>query len=217
VSTSDQTDIFGAGEGDNWFRRNAASLAGAPQADPALDMLMQWSEREIVRSVCELGCSNGWRLAAIHERLPSAERLAGSDLSHAAIADGVRRWPQLELTVGSLDRPGIRGTFDVVIVSFVLHWVARERLEASVRAIDALVRLGGALIIADFLPDEPCARPYHHREDVEIFTYKQDYPLCFTALGTYSELERQIFSHSGAPVPIDAQDRAVCVLLGKGA
>jgi SAM-dependent methyltransferase len=216
MTITDQTDVFSADEGDNWFRRNAAALAHSPGEDRAIDMLLRLAERQPIRSVCELGCSNGWRLALIADQVPSVERLAGSDLSRAAIEDGLRRWPGLELAVGSLDNPHVGGEFDIVIINFVFHWVARNRLAASVAAADELIRDGGALIIADFLPDRPCARPYHHRTDVEMYTYKQDYPGIFAALGTYSELEREIFAHSGGSgEPIDPQDRAVCALLRK--
>ncbi len=112
--------------------------------------------------------------------------------------------------------PGLAGSFDVVIVSFVFHWVARKRLAGSVAAVDALLRDGGALIIADFLPDRPCARRYHHREDIAMYTYKQDYTRCFTALGTYSEEQREVFAHSGGSgTVIDPQERAMCALLSK--
>lgn len=212
---SDQTDAFSRDEGDNWFRRNQAALSETHN-DRVIDMALRWSEHTPVRSVCELGCANGWRLAALADALPSLERLAGSDLSAAAIEDGKVRWPELDLRIGSLDFPAFDEQFDLVIVSFVLHWVARPRLAASTAAIDGLVRPGGALILADFLPDAPCARPYHHRTDVEIYTYKQDYTECFMGLGTYAERDREVFSHSGAPAPeIDPQDRAVCALLRK--
>ncbi|HEX2673868.1 MAG TPA: class I SAM-dependent methyltransferase [Polyangiaceae bacterium] len=214
--TADQTDVFSADEGDHWFRRNVASLKVSHDSDHVIALLSRWNEREAVRSVCDLGCSNGWRLAAIAELMPGVDRLAGSDLSSAAIDDGRQRWSQLELAVGTLDRPGLTGPFDVVIVSFVFHWVARERLAASLAAIDELLRDGGVLIIADFLPDQPCARAYHHRTDVEIYTYKQDYARCFTGLGTYEEVERKAFAHSGnSGSAMDPQDRAVAVLLRK--
>jgi SAM-dependent methyltransferase len=211
----DQTDIFSADEGDRWFRRNQARLDGGQGDDRVMAMLSRWNECEQVGSVCELGCANGWRLASIGERFPHVERLAGSDVSAEAIADGRRRWTTLELAVGSLDRTAIHGLFDVVIVSFVFHWVARARLASSIAAVDALVADGGALILSDFLPDNPCARPYHHRTDVELFTYKQDYVRCFTDLEIYGELERAVFSHGGGARPIDEQDRAICVLLRK--
>jgi SAM-dependent methyltransferase len=216
MTLPDQTEVFGTDEGDNWFRRNAEALDQPGGEDRAMAMLLRLNQREPIRSVCELGCSNGWRLASIAERMPSIERVAGCDLSRAAIEEGCRRWPTLELQVGSLDAPAIDGQFDAIIVNFVFHWVARNRLAQSIAAVDALVRDGGALIIADFLPDRPCARPYHHRTDVEIYTYKQDYAAIFTALGTYTEFERNIFSHSvRSSEPIDPQDRAVCVLLRK--
>lgn len=212
-----QTDIFAFGEGDRWFERNRKALEGR-RTDRVIEMALGLHRREPIMSVCELGCANGWHLAALAEAIPSLARTAGSDLSTEAIGDGRRRWPKLELAVGSLDTPGITGDFDLIIVSFVFHWVARDRLAASVSAVDALVRKGGALIVADFLPDEPCARRYHHREDVEIWTYKQDYTRCFTDLGTYREEKREIFDHSGAAGhTIDPQDRAVCALLRKSA
>jgi SAM-dependent methyltransferase len=212
----DQTDIFQEEEGDNWYRRNAGVLGDAVSGDHVVNLLTRWSETESVRSVCELGCANGWRLDAIPERLPQVDRLAGSDLSKAAIEAGRRRSPHLELAVGSLDEPALCGPFDVVIVSFVFHWVARERLAASIAAVDNLLRDGGALIIADFLPDAPCMRRYHHRTDVTLFTYKQDYSRCFTSLGIYAEIERIVFAHSPAPgADVDPQNRALAALLAK--
>ena len=212
---ADQTDTFRFDEGDNWFRRNESALDPS-RRDHVIDMVLRANERVNIRSVCELGCSNGWRLAALADAIPSLEWLSGSDLSGAAIEHGKARWPGLDLRIGSLDQTGFDEQFDLVIVSFVLHWVARERLVASIDAIDALVREGGALIVADFLPNSPCARHYHHRTDVEIYTYKQDYIALFTSLGTYSEIAREIFSHAGASATdIDPQDRAVCALLRK--
>lgn len=211
----DQTDVFSLEEGDNYFRRNVSALDHSRANDHVMTALSQWKDFE-VHSVCELGCANGWRLALITEHLSSIERCAGRDVSAEAIGDGRKRWPGLELGVGSLDEPNLEGPFDVVIVSYVFHWVARDRLAASVSAVDHLVRDGGALILADFLPDSPCKRIYHHRSDVEIYTYKQDYSTCFKSLELYAELHSQVFAHSdwtdGVP---DAQDRAFCSLLRK--
>lgn len=208
---TDQTEIFRLGEGDNWFHRNDSHLTPT-RADPVLEMATRLRS---IRSACELGCANGCRLAALRERFPEAERLAGSDISKAAIDAGRARWPSLELAVGSLDDPKIEGAFDLVIVSFVFHWVGRERLARSIAAVDNVVGDGGALIIADFLPDQACARPYHHRSDVELFTYKQDYAACFASLGYYSVIATDIFAHSGAEGPIEPDDRACCTLLRK--
>jgi len=213
--TTDQTDVFGRDEGDNWFRRNQDTL-GEARHDHVVAMAVKSGQQGAVHSVCELGCANGWRLAALSRNLPSFERLAGSDLSAAAIDDGKSPWPKLDLRIGRLDHPGFDEQFDLVVVSFVLHWVARSRLAEPIAAIDGLVGNRRAVLLADFLPDAPCAPPYHHPSDVEIFPYNQDYTQCLTGLGTYSEVERQGFSHSGAQTgAIDPQDRAVCALLRK--
>lgn len=212
----DQNQIFRSDEGDNWFRRNRAALTDVNSHDAVLEMVATATgEGARYRSLCELGCANGWRLAALRELLPDLGRAAGSDISAEAIADGRALWPGIELSVGSLDDPAINGSFDLVIVSFVLHWVGRDRLARSIAAIDGLVADGGALIVADFLPDAPCARKYHHREDIDLYTYKQDYSEAFTGLGFYSIERARMYSHSHADGPIDPQDRAACFLLRK--
>jgi len=88
----DQSQIFREGEGDNWFRRNAEHLS----ADGRDDVVLRAIERAVqsgtpLQSVCELGCSNGWRLAALSGLYPAIGRLAGCDVSEQAIADGVRK------------------------------------------------------------------------------------------------------------------------------
>lgn len=216
MNSPDQTDIFSRDEGDNWFFRNRDHLTTSRSDDPTLAMVERLHALGgRVDAICDLGCANGWRLAALGQAYPEAARLAGSDISEAAVIQGRRAWPELELAIGSLDRPGLAGQFDVVIVSFVFHWVARERLARSVAAIDELVTEGGALIIADFLPDRPCARTYHHRTDVALFTYKQNYADCFLGLGLYEQLEQSIYSHSHEGEAVDPEDRAVCALLRK--
>ena len=213
----DQTDVFRGGEGDNWFRRNQDHLAEAVDSDPVMRLVREFVVREgQPASACELGCANGWRLAALRDVLPAGARLAGSDISAEAIAVGRSQYPGLELAVGALDAPNLNGPFDLVIVSFVLHWVARERLAQSIACIDGLVRENGLLVVADFLPDQPTARRYHHRPDIDLFTFKQDYAACFLGLGFYEELGRDIFAHSRKTGQhIDPQDRAACTLLRK--
>jgi SAM-dependent methyltransferase len=212
----DQSQIFRDGEGDAWFRRNAKALSVDHREDQvlaAIERLHRTGERP--QSICELGCANGWRLAAIAERYPEIGRLAGCDVSEAAIADGSHRWPTLDLAVGPIEQPPIQGLFDVVIVSYVLHWVARSHLSRAIAAIDTLVNDGGILIVSDFLPDRPVARRYHHRGDVKLYTYKQDYGATFIALGYYERVDNLIFSHSGVEGEIDPQDRAQCSALRK--
>lgn len=213
---SDQTDIFRRDEGNNWFLRNRDHLFVDHSGDVPLTMVERWArDGGSLDSICELGCANGWRLAALRQAYPNTQRLVGSDISEVAIADGRRAWPSLELAVGSLDEPGVIGHFNLVIVSFVFHWVARRRLARSVAMVDELITDGGALILADFFPDQPCACTYHHRSDLELFTYKQNYAECFLGLGFYEQVDELMYSHSGASGTINSQDRAICTLLRK--
>jgi SAM-dependent methyltransferase len=213
-----QDEVFRSGEGDAWFRRNAASMDAHAGHDWILDTLSHLHGREQLRSVCEVGCASAWRLARLPEALPTVARRAGFDLSADAIAHGRARDSALDLRVGTASAPPFDELFDVVIVSFVLHWIDRSLLTRSVAAIDSLVAPGGFLVVADFLPDSPCRRRYHHRDDVALYTYKQDYAAAFTATNLYRELSRSVFHHSATQGMLEAADegdRAACVLLHK--
>lgn len=213
-----QDEVFRHGEGDAWFRRNAASLDAHTGHDWILDGLSRLHGREHIRSACEVGCASAWRLARLPEALPGLARRAGFDLSADAIAHGRSRDASLDLRVGAASAPPFDEQFDLVIVSFVLHWIDRAALSRSLAAIDALVAPNGLLALADFLPDSPCRRRYHHREDVALYTYKQDYAQAFTAMHLYRELSRSVFHHGdtlGALQAVTDGDRAACVLLHK--
>lgn len=215
-SSVDQTDVFREGEGDRWFDRNKEKLTAELAGDRVGRMVARLGDFGLpMRSVAELGCANGWRLAGLKEAYPGVARIAGADISEKAVRDGRARWPDIELHVASVDEPALPGRFDVVILSFVLHWVSRERLAASIAAIDRLVYDGGCLIIADFLPDRPSVRRYHHLDDVEVQTYKQDYAACFSSLGFYEELARDVYAHDGGAEEPTDQNRAACTLLRK--
>ncbi len=213
-----QDEIFRTGEGDAWFRRNAASLDAHAGHDWILDTLARLQARERFGTACEVGCASAWRLARLPEVLPAVTRRAGFDLSEDAIRHGRARDGALDLRVGAASEPPFDEQFDLVIVSFVLHWIDRALLTRSLAAIDALVAPGGFLVVADFLPDSPCRRRYHHRDDVALYTYKQDYAAVFTATNLYREVSRSVFHHGdtqGVLQAADDGDRAACVLLHK--
>jgi SAM-dependent methyltransferase len=212
---------FAVGEGDNWFKRNRDYLGRLGKIDWPIHLLERFDRRGTIGSVVELGCSNGFRLARIKREILPHARCVGIDASREAIGDGAALYPELELHQGVLASPPVEGSFDLVIVNYVLHWVDRSTLSRSICAIDGLVRDGGLLILGDFQPDYPQRRRYHHLPDDELFTYKQDYPALFTTLGLYKEVARLTYDHDSA----DATDgslalaasssRGVCALLHK--
>jgi len=79
----------------------------------------------------------------------------------------------------------LRGSFDLIIVNFVFHWIDRANLLRSMAEIDRLLEDSGYLIIGDFLPSNLTKVQYHHMEDPKIYTYKQNYAATFTASGLY--------------------------------
>ncbi len=218
--TTDQDLIFRQSEGNAWYQRNSQALDNTEKRDPALLLLQQIATEKLasIRTICDVGCANGWRLSRLRDSVLEANRFCGFDASEDAISAGREKYAGLELATGLADAPPFDDQFDLVIVSFVLHWISRSRLAYSMAAIDRLVAPGGFLLIADFLPDRPCARHYHHRQDVELYTYKQNYIAPFTALGLYRETARITFSHDDKGLsigPAADQDRAVCALLHK--
>ncbi len=220
MMTQDQDTIFAQSEGNAWYRRNAAALSAEGRGDPMLNLAQMLSSERLaaVRSVCDIGCSSGSRLARFAPILPNTARLCGFDASSEAIASGQAMHAGLDLRQGLADAPPFDGPFDLVMIGFVLHWVDRARIAGTIAAIDRLVIDGGIVILSDFLPDRPCARRYHHRDDVALFTYKQDYAKAFTGLGIYHEAARSSFAHDhrdGAISDPADQDRAMAALLFK--
>lgn len=187
-----QERVFREGEADAWYARNAAALG---RGDVLLQVLCGLDRRAEIGSIADLGCTDGWRLAALRGAFPAAGRLAGTDPSPAAIEAGRRRWPDLDLRIGTLSDLPFDEPFDLVVVSFVFYLIDRAALARSVAGVDRLVRPGGVLALADFMAEQPTRVPYHHRSDVALFSHKQDHAALFRALGSYRETFALEYDH----------------------
>ncbi len=204
VSTGDrdpQDVLFTGAEADRWFERNRDSLVASPD-DPVLRLLDLY--QLYPPSVLEVGASNGYRLAALTSRHQC--RAVAVEPSHAAITDGASRYPTVEFHHGTAQSIPLREPFDLVIVHFVFHWIARGDLDRAVNEVDRVVRPGGLLSVGDFLPMAPTRTPYHHRPDLPLFTYKQDYAAPFLGSGRY-QMIALITGHYRGPLRIDIDDR----------
>ena len=190
---TEQRDVFRDGEADAWFERNPLSSEERPSARPhdaRIAALVDPSS-----SVLEVGCSDGRMLAAIADLVPG--RFAGVDPSAAAITEGQRRWPHLELHVGTADALPFDEQFDVVILGHFLCWCDRELLPKIVAETDRVLRDGGTLAVVDFDPRYPRRRPYRHREG--MWSYKMDYASLFAAFPSYALAEKIPFHHADEP------------------
>jgi SAM-dependent methyltransferase len=185
-----QDRLFLEGEGDQWFDRNAIAIDDkATQFDWPTYLIETIEDKSGIKKIAELGCSNGWRLQQLQDKFPQIE-FSGIDPSKAAIEDGQKKYPKINLQRGVLADIPLKEEFDVVVIFFVLCWVDRYSLAKSIAEIDRLVKDGGLLIIGDFYPDFPYRRKYHHLPEDNVFTYKQNYNAIFESLGTYKEVTK---------------------------
>lgn len=206
-----QAEIFLTKEGDQWFVRNRQSLESVDK-DRILACLRTSNAKP--QRILDIGCSFGKRLNQI-----TAESMAqgyGLDTSAQAIKYGREKYPHLRLARGvAHDLTAYEGNFfDLVIISFVFHWLDRQYLLRTVSEIDRVLAPGGRVIIQDFYPSEPCRVKYHHLPDDNVFTFKQNYPAIFLASRLYGQVYSQEFLHSSRGLN-DNQNRCHLVVLEK--
>lgn len=202
-----QDSVFASGEGDAWFDRNKERLGVAP--DPVLAMMTKHVLRP--RRVLEVGCANGWRLATTQEAFGAD--CYGIDVSQDAIADGHNRYHELiDLQHGFADNlPYPDSWFDLTICHFVLHWVDRSTLLAVLAEMDRVTKMGGHIVIGDFLPYRPTKTPYHHTTG--LWTYGLDYARVLIDISMYRRVDRTVFAHGGGK--ITPYNRSAVTLLQK--
>jgi SAM-dependent methyltransferase len=213
-----QDDVFANGEGDAWYARNANALHAPGHADHDITLELLLANVQSPCSVLEVGCADGWRLEVI--RKATGARCYGIDTSCDAIKAGRRMYPELLLRHGRANvLPFASGDFDVVLLPFVLHWVARESLAQVVAEVDRVLVDGGHLLVTDFYPFHGEKVQYHHRKDVECWTWKQHYEECWEALGTYNYDWPIFFNHSTGVIAVQSEipnrERAAAILLKK--
>lgn len=208
-----QDVIFSNGEGDRWFERNCFALHNGEKHDMPLRLFDQYELHP--ESVLKVGSSNGWRLAELKKR--GVSRCVGVEPSAAAIADGKKQFSDVEFFSGTAASIPLQESFSLVIVHFVLHWVARETLLQSIAEIDRVTADEGYLLIGDFLPDTPTRRRYHHLPDQSVYTYKTDYASMFLASSLYTRVATLTFDHDQHTFSshVSSQNRAAVTLLRK--
>lgn len=207
-----QRDVFLHGEGDAYFRRNAAGYDAAQAATStfALDVL-----RPYVGSgarVLEVGCANGLNLERLRRSAGSTG--SGIDPSAAAVEAGRSDFPALDLRVGTAEAlPFGDAAFDVVLFGFCLYVTDRALLPRVVAEADRVLRDGGFLAIVDFDPPAPVRRTYRHAEGMASF--KTDHARLFLGFPHYTLAEKRPFSHGGTGFHPDPGERLAVQVLYK--
>ncbi len=202
-ATADQGNVFIRSEADRYFERNKSALTSA---DWSLDLPLRLIDLYKLqpRSVVEVGAANGFRVATIAERFGA--RVVAVEPSAQAIADGKRRFPDVQFIQSLANEIPLQERFDLAIVNFVLHWVARDTLLKSVAEIDRLVVDGGFLIVGDFAATNQLRVKYHHLPNQEVYTYKQNYAAVFLASGIYHMVAAVTSGHAATFVSADTSE-----------
>jgi SAM-dependent methyltransferase len=210
-----QDEIFSGGEADQWFRRNLPLLGSAQalKTDPVLRVI-QLANLKPQKAV-EIGASNGFRLHILQQRYRC--EVTAVEPSEAAIAHGRMEYPGVQFLKGIASSVPIGNDtqFDLVIVNGVLVWIDRSTLLRSCAEIDRLVAENGFLVIGDFHPPHPERVNYHHRTDVALYTYKQNYAEIFLATKLYTQFASLIFDHEDwtcHPETMPRDRYQVCIL-----
>lgn len=206
-----QKDIFLAGEGDAWYRRNREHLEEASGIrELPLRMFAPYLASD--DAVLEIGCADGSNLALLHAR--AGVRGFGVDPSAQAIAAGKERFPHLDLRVATADAlPFADASFRLVWFAFCLYLLDRHDLMRAVAEADRVLSDGGFLAITDFDPPQPCRRPYHHRPGV--FSWKMDYSQLLLANPAYVLVAKASYSHAGVDFHPDPNERIATWLMRK--
>jgi ubiquinone/menaquinone biosynthesis C-methylase UbiE len=207
-----QDTLFSRGEGDAWFKRNRQPYHA--EGDPLLRALIFQNIHP--QEVLEIGASSGARLAEIQKRYQA--KAVAVEPSEVAVAEGRKNFPKIQFFISTANSvPLPDETFDCVIVSAVFRWVDRKSLLSSIAETDRVLKPNGHLLIGVFAPYSPRKVRYHHRPDLEICTFKQDYSAIFLATAGYILLSQQIIDYtSREPGPeIGEYDRVSITVLKK--
>jgi ubiquinone/menaquinone biosynthesis C-methylase UbiE len=173
-------------EGDRWFKRNQ----GIEDQFVTKELIKYLSRGKIKpKNILDIGCSFGFTLGKIQEIFTKA-KLNGLEPSKEAIAYGKKVNSSIKFNKGLAHDLSMYkdNEFDLVIVSFVFHWIDRSMLLKSVGEIDRILSDKGNLIIQDFDPDIVSKVKYHHLPKKNVFTFKQKYWDMFLESKIYNKI-----------------------------
>lgn len=205
-----QDEVF-LHEGSEWYRRNQRVLESYTE-DRIVNFVIQKNLAQ--KAILDLGASNGWRLRMLAPHTQA--ELFGIEPGEEAVKAAESLKPRAIVTRGvSHDLSQFADqSIDLVIISFVLHWVDRAQLLKTVAEVDRILANGGYIIIQDFDPGFAAKTNYHHLPEASMFTYKQAYWDIFKSSQLYHIIHQESFAHN-QDLPLTPDNTCTMAVLHK--
>jgi SAM-dependent methyltransferase len=187
-----------AREADAYFLRNVEQ--NKPSSDPMMPALQRIHAVRPIESVLEIGSNTGWRLEGIRAGL-GVSKVCGVEASLLAVAEHQAAYPNIPVVCGVAPNALANfpaGSFDTVIVGFLLYLLPRDLLFAFAAQVDRLLADDGHLVIEDFLHPSPVSRDYTHHDKLRVF--KDDPSAPWSWSPTYSLVDRELIEHEAHTV-----------------
>lgn len=191
-----QKNTFLRYEADEWFNRNKNVILNYhPSNDYVLNLIDNYKIK--FGSILEIGCSAGYRLNAIKNTNKNSQ-VFGIEPSEKAIKYGEKNFSDISFIHGTADDLSYFDdeSLDIVIVGFVFYVVDRNILMKVVSEIDRVLKNGGSIIIIDFFSEVSLKNLYHHIDDFEAYSFKQNYDEIFTVSKLYYLIDKSTYNHS---------------------
>jgi ubiquinone/menaquinone biosynthesis C-methylase UbiE len=190
-----QKDAFIQYEADQWFQRNSKVLKKyTVKSDKIISLLRSYKLSP--KKILEIGCSAGYRLDGLKKSYPDAG-VFGIEPSKEAINYGSEHYKGVSFVQGTADdlEEFADESLDLVIVGFVFYVVDRKLFLKSVSEIDRVLTDRGFLVIMDFFSETPVKRNYAHINDLQAYSFKQNYDEVFCASRLYHLLHKECYNH----------------------
>ena len=192
-----------AAEAEAYFLRNR-DIESAWASHALLAALHQVAARGTIKRVLEVGCFDGRRLGRLASEFGC--EVVGVEASESAVARSRQEHPSVHVLHGIAPHvleDSLSGErFDVVILGFFAYLLPRRYLFRLASAVDALVNVGGHIVVEDFYSPEPIRKRYEHARTLE--TYKMDNSSLWLWNPQYDLVYRAVTEHRhNAPWPED--------------
>lgn len=194
--SNNQKNSFLSYEANAWFDRNYEMITTYnPEEDKVIDLFKKYNFDK--KSILEIGSSAGYRLNAL-KNLDATAEVFGLEPSEKAIAYGKENYKNVNFTHGTADNLSgfADASFDVVIVGFVFYVIDRSILFKTLAEIDRVLKNNGVVIIVDFFSEATLKNAYHHIDEFEAYSFKQNYDEIFIASRLYYLLDKSTYDHN---------------------